>query len=110
MGAAEPVAFRAKMALPAELVAVIEIYLFPLGIREEIAIILVMAFNASQLVVAPSMVDFDITMGEEDAVSHLHHFIRMADAASESGYGIFAGQHPEGPPLIGFFGLYRLDR
>ena len=109
MGASQPVPLLAKMALTAKLVAVIKVYLLSLRIRQKIAIILVMAFYAGQLIVPSSMVDFYITMGEQDTVSDLHHFIRMADAATEPGYGILAGKHSESTSLIGFLCLNRLD-
>ena len=92
MGTTQPITLLPEMTLSAQFVAVIKVYLLPLGINQKIAIFLVMTLDARQFPVAAAMVDDNIPMGIKRAVCDLHLFISMADAAAITADGILAGE------------------
>lgn len=110
MGAAYPVPLLTEMTLAAELVTVIKVYLHTLGISQKITFLFVMTLNTGQLFVAPTMVNFDIAMGKENAVLYLNLFVGMAGAAPITADSILPGQNLEGITLMEIACYHRLYR
>ncbi len=66
-----------------------------------------MTFDTGQFVLALTMIDSNITMGNESSVPDLGYFPGMTDTAAVAAYGILAGKDPERSPLVGLFCQYR---
>ncbi len=64
MCATQPVTFLTEMALPTELITVIEINLSALFILKIVSVVRVVAVNTAQLIPFPTMIYDHITMGQ----------------------------------------------
>jgi hypothetical protein len=108
MCSAEPVPFLAKVALAAELIAVVKIDFSAFLVFQVVPLFWVMTVNAAQSGTVFPMFQDNITVGQLHGLIHRYRLTTVAAAALISANLFFPGENLERPALISFLRQNRI--